>query len=275
MLFTLTFPAFDPVLVQFGPFAIRWYALAYVVGILLGWTYTRRLARRGDSPLTEVMLDDFVTWAVLGIILGGRIGYILFYMPGFYASDPLQVFAVWRGGMSFHGGLIGMILAMALFARRRGIRFFHLTDAVAAATPIGLFLGRLANFVNGELYGRPTDVPWAMIFPKDPAQLPRHPSQLYEAGLEGLLLFIFLTIAAWHFRALRRPGLDPAQQGLGPDAVGGQWTGEFGRHGGGLLHGVFSPPPSIWPKSGRPKSGRPERISGSSWPASAASAWRR
>ena len=204
----LPFPVINPILFQWGPLAIRWYALAYVAGILIGWTYTRRLARRGDSPLTEVMLDDFVTWAVLGIILGGRIGYILFYMPGFYASDPLQVFAVWKGGMSFHGGLIGMILAMALFARRRGIRFFHLTDAIAAATPIGLFLGRLANFVNGELYGRPTDVPWAMVFPKDPAQLPRHPSQLYEAGLEGLLLFVFLAIAAWRFRALRRPGLE-------------------------------------------------------------------
>jgi phosphatidylglycerol:prolipoprotein diacylglycerol transferase len=208
MLFSLTFPEIDPVLVQFGPFAIRWYALAYVVGVLIGWFYTRRLAARGDSPLTALMLDDFVTWAVLGIVLGGRIGYVLFYMPGYYAEHPLEVFSVWNGGMSFHGGLLGMITAMALFARRRKLRFFHLTDAVAAATPIGLFFGRLANFVNGELYGRATDVPWAMVFPRDDQHLPRHPSQLYEAGLEGILLFILLAIAAWGFRSLRRPGLE-------------------------------------------------------------------
>jgi len=207
MLFALPFPAIDPVLVSFGPFAIRWYALAYVVGILIGWRYARALAARGDNRLTADMLDDFVSWAVLGIVLGGRIGYVLFYQPVYYFQHPDQIIAVWHGGMSFHGGLIGMLLAMALFARRRGLRFFELTDAVAAATPIGLFFGRLANFINGELYGRPTDVPWAMIFPNDPSHLPRHPSQLYEAGLEGLLLFTLLAVAAWRFRSLRKIGL--------------------------------------------------------------------
>jgi phosphatidylglycerol:prolipoprotein diacylglycerol transferase len=207
MLFALPFPAIDPVLVSLGPFAIRWYALAYVVGILIGWRYTRTLAARGDSRLTPDKLDDFVSWAVLGIVLGGRIGYVLFYQAGYYAAHPDQIVAVWHGGMSFHGGLVGMLLAMALFARRQGLRFFELTDAVAAATPIGLFFGRLANFINGELYGRPSDVPWAMIFPNDPDHLPRHPSQLYEAGLEGLLLFALLAVAVWHFRALRQVGL--------------------------------------------------------------------
>jgi phosphatidylglycerol---prolipoprotein diacylglyceryl transferase len=208
MLYVLPFPAIDPVLVEIGPFAIRWYALAYVVGILIGWRYARGLAARGESPLTPVLLDDFVTWAVLGIVLGGRLGYILFYDLGAYLASPLQIFAVWHGGMSFHGGLIGMILAMILFARRHGLRFFHLADPVAAATPIGLFLGRLANFVNGELYGRPADVPWAMVFPRDETKLPRHPSQLYEAGLEGILLFILLFIAARRFHVLRRPGME-------------------------------------------------------------------
>jgi len=207
VLYSLAFPVIDPVLVQFGPFTIRWYALSYIFGILLAWRYTRALAARGDSPLTPAMLDDFVTWAVLGIVLGGRIGYVLFYQPVFYTENPAEIFAVWRGGMSFHGGLIGIILAMALFARRRGLRFFHLTDAIATATPIGLFLGRLANFVNGELFGRPSNVPWAMVFPNG-GPLPRHPSQLYEAALEGLLLFAVLATAAWRYRSLRRPGME-------------------------------------------------------------------
>jgi phosphatidylglycerol:prolipoprotein diacylglycerol transferase len=209
MLYVLPFPVIDPVLVSIGPFAIRWYALAYVVGILIGWRYARGLAARGESPLTPILLDDFVTWAVLGIVLGGRLGYILFYDLAQYIEHPLRVFAVWQGGMSFHGGLLGMIIAMALFARRHHLRFFQLTDPVAAATPIGLFLGRLANFVNGELYGRPTDVPWAMVFPRDlPLQLPRHPSQLYEAGLEGILLFIVLFVAVRRFNVLRKPGME-------------------------------------------------------------------
>jgi phosphatidylglycerol---prolipoprotein diacylglyceryl transferase len=206
--YVLLFPAIDPVLIQVGPIAIRWYALAYVVGILVGWRYARSLAARSDGPLTPVMLDDFVSWAVLGIVLGGRLGYIVFYDLPLYLEHPLQILALWHGGMSFHGGLLGMILAMVLFARRHDLRFFHLADPIAAATPIGLFLGRLANFINGELYGRPSDVPWAMAFPRDPTGQPRHPSQLYEAGLEGVVLFVLLFIAARVFNALRWPGLE-------------------------------------------------------------------
>ena len=206
MFFTLAFPTIDPVAIQIGPFALRWYALAYVVSILLGWRYARALVARNESPLTPKMLDDFVGWAVLGIVLGGRIGYVVFYNPGYYLENPLQIFALWQGGMSFHGGLIGVISAMALFAHRRDLRVFQLSDTVAAATPIGLFFGRLANFTNGELFGWPSHVPWAMVFPNG-GPLPRHPSQLYEAALEGLLLFCVLAVAAWRYQALRRPGL--------------------------------------------------------------------
>jgi phosphatidylglycerol:prolipoprotein diacylglycerol transferase len=206
--YVLPFPTIDPVLVQVGPIAIRWYALAYVIGILLGWRYARSLAARSEGPLTPAMLDDFVSWAVLGIVLGGRLGYILFYDLGLYLEHPLQILALWHGGMSFHGGLLGMILVMVLFARRHRLRFFHLADPIAAATPIGLFLGRLANFINGELYGRPSDVSWAMVFPRDPTAQPRHPSQLYEAGLEGIVLFILLFIAARRFEALKWPGME-------------------------------------------------------------------
>ena len=207
MLFTIAFPMIDPVVVSIGPFAIRWYALAYIVGIFIGWRYTRALAARRDSPLRPLLLDDFVTWAVLGIVLGGRFGYVLFYQLPFYVANPLEVFAVWRGGMSFHGGLLGVTLATALFARRKRLRFLHLSDALSAATPIGLFFGRLANFINGELFGRPSSVPWAMVFPNG-GPLPRHPSQLYEAALEGLGLFLVLAVAAWRYRALRRPGME-------------------------------------------------------------------
>src|SRR5258706_12253585 len=206
MFFAIPFPVIDPVLIDIGPFAIRWYALAYVFSILLGWRYTRALAAQKQSPLTPAMLDDFVSWAVLGIVLGGRIGYVVFYNGAYYLDHPLQAFEVWHGGMSFHGGLIGVITAMALFARSRKLRFFHIADALAAATPIGLFFGRLANFINGELFGRETDVPWAMVFPSGGPN-PRHPSQLYEAGLEGLLLVVVLPGGAWRFEGLRGPGL--------------------------------------------------------------------
>jgi len=206
MFFAIPFPVIDPVAVQLGPFAIRWYALAYVVGIIIGWRYARALAGQKRSPLTPTMVDDFVTWAVLGIVLGGRIGYVVFYNAGYYLAHPVEALYLWHGGMSFHGGLIGVITAMALFVRKRGIRFFHLTDVVAAVTPIGLFFGRLANFINGELFGRETDVPWAMVFPNGGPN-PRHPSQLYEAILEGLVLFTVLAIIAWRYKGLARPGL--------------------------------------------------------------------
>jgi len=206
----LQFPDFDPVLVHIGPFAIRWYALAYIVGILLGWLYARAIIRTerfwgGPAPMTVADYDDFIVWVTLGIILGGRIGYVTFYSPGYFSQHPLEMLQLWKGGMSFHGGFTGCVVAVVLFAKARGVPMLSLGDVTCTVGPIGLFLGRLANFINGELWGRPTDVPWAMVFPTG-GPLPRHPSQLYEASLEGLLLFaaLFLLVRAG---ALRRPGL--------------------------------------------------------------------
>jgi phosphatidylglycerol:prolipoprotein diacylglycerol transferase len=209
MLYVIPFPAFDPVLVRFGPLAIRWYALAYIVGILAGWLYARRIIRTekhwgGPAPMTVEDFDDFVLWVTLGIILGGRIGYVLFYNPSYFAAYPAEIVQLWKGGMSFHGGFLGCVLAVLLFARYRGLAFLPLGDVTCAAGPIGLFLGRIANFINGELWGRPSDVPWAMVFPNG-GPLPRHPSQLYEAGLEGLLLLAALAVLI-HCGALKRPG---------------------------------------------------------------------
>jgi len=209
-LFVLPFPMFDPVLVTIGPFAIRWYALAYIVGILLGWLYARMLIRStkvwgGPAPFTLTDFDDFVLWVTLGIILGGRLGYVLFYNLDYFLGHPAEVIQLWHGGMSFHGGFIGCVLAVVLFARRRKISTLSLGDVACAAGPIGLFLGRLANFINSELWGRVSDVPWAMVFPTG-GPLPRHPSQLYEAGLEGVVLFCLLAIMV-RMGALRRPGL--------------------------------------------------------------------
>ena len=201
-LLALPFPAIDPVLIQIGPFAIRWYALAYIFGLVLGWQYLRWLVRRPGWQLTPEALDDLLLYVTLGVVLGGRLGYILFYRPDFYLTDPLEILKVWQGGMSFHGGLLGVVAACALFARRRGIAILEVGDAIACAAPIGLFLGRLANFINGELWGRPSDVPWAMVFPGG-GPLPRHPSQLYEAALEGLLLFAVMT---WFALRPRPPG---------------------------------------------------------------------
>lgn len=202
----LPFPDIDPVAVQIGPLAIRWYALAYIAGILLGWWYVTHLSRRWASPVTVEHLGDFVLWTTLGIVLGGRLGYVLFYNLDRYLADPLQIFVIWRGGMSFHGGLLGVVSATWLFARQRGLPVLAFGDLIACAAPIGLFFGRIANFINGELYGRPTDLPWAMVFPNG-GPMPRHPSQLYEAFLEGLLLFVLLAILAHRPGVYRRPGL--------------------------------------------------------------------
>jgi phosphatidylglycerol:prolipoprotein diacylglycerol transferase len=207
----MTYPKFDPVLISVGPFAIRWYALAYIAGILLGWLYARRIIANerywgGPAPFTVVDYDDFVLWVTLGIILGGRTGYVLFYNFDHFLANPAEIVQVWKGGMSFHGGFLGCVLAVILFAWKRGIPFLSVGDITCAVGPIGLFLGRLANFVNGELWGRETDVPWAMIFPLDPAQLPRHPSQLYEATLEGLVLLLILHVLIRR-GALERPGV--------------------------------------------------------------------
>jgi phosphatidylglycerol:prolipoprotein diacylglycerol transferase len=206
----LDFPAFDPVIVSIGPFAIRWYALAYIFGILFGWLYARAIIRNetfwgGKAPLTVTDFDDYIVWVTLGIILGGRIGYVLFYNPAFFLAHPGEIIQLWNGGMSFHGGFAGCVLAVVLFAWRRKIPVLPLGDITCAVAPIGLLLGRLANFINGELWGRPTDVPWAMVFPGG-GPLPRHPSQLYEAALEGLLLLIVLALAV-RAGALKRPGL--------------------------------------------------------------------
>jgi phosphatidylglycerol---prolipoprotein diacylglyceryl transferase len=209
-LLALTFPDFDPILIRIGPFAIRWYALAYICGILIGWVYARAIVASkrlwgGPAPMTVVDFDDFILWVTLGIILGGRTGYVLFYNFPYFAAHPLEIFQLWKGGMSFHGGFVGCIVAVALFAHRRHIPVLSLGDVVCAVGPIGLFLGRIANFINGELWGRPTDVPWAMVFPGG-GGAPRHPSQLYEAALEGLLLTAVLGLMV-RFGALKRPGL--------------------------------------------------------------------
>ncbi|HYQ07076.1 MAG TPA: prolipoprotein diacylglyceryl transferase [Xanthobacteraceae bacterium] len=206
----IPFPAINPVLISIGPFAVRWYALAYIVGIIAGWFYARAIISSpklwgGPAPLTVTDFDDFVIWITLGIILGGRIGYVLFYNFAHFAANPIEIPQLWNGGMSFHGGVIGCTVAIALFALRRDIAILSLADVTAAVAPIGLFLGRIANFINGELWGRPSDVPWAMVFPHG-GPVPRHPSQLYEATLEGVVLFI---VVAYLVRsgALKRPGV--------------------------------------------------------------------
>ena len=206
----IPFPHVDPIAIAIGPLAIRWYALSYIVGILGGWLYARALIRRpalwgGKPPLTVSDYDDFVLWVTLGIVLGGRLGYVLFYNPAYFAAHPGDILQLWKGGMSFHGGFLGCVAAVVLFARVRGISFLSLGDITCAVGPIGLFFGRLANFINGELWGRPSDVPWAMVFPSG-GPTPRHPSQLYEAALEGLVLLIILFVLI-RLGALRRPGL--------------------------------------------------------------------
>jgi phosphatidylglycerol:prolipoprotein diacylglycerol transferase len=197
------------VLISVGPFVIRWYALAYIVGILGGWFYARAIVRSqtlwgGPAPLTVADYDDFVLWVTLGIILGGRLGYVLFYNPVYFATHPVEMVQLWKGGMSFHGGFLGCVIAVVLFARRRKIPILSLGDVTCAVAPIGLFLGRIANFINGELWGRPSDVPWAMVFP-GAGPLPRHPSQLYEATLEGIVLLGVLALLM-RLGALKRPG---------------------------------------------------------------------
>src|SRR6202795_3730290 len=206
----LPFPAINPILISIGPLAVRWYALAYIVGIIAGWFYARAIIASerlwgGPAPLTVIDFDDFVIWITVGIILGGRTGYVLFYNLPHFIEHPRQIFELWNGGMSFHGGVAGCIVAIVAFALKRGIPMLSLGDVTAAVCPIGLFLGRVANFINGELWGRPTDVPWAMVFPNG-GPVPRHPSQLYEATLEGLVLFIILAIAM-RMGALKGPGL--------------------------------------------------------------------
>ncbi len=205
MFLTLPFLNIDPILFQVGPLAVRWYSLAYIAGLVLGCMYIRHLARRLDNLISPDDAMDFMTWATVGVILGGRLGYILFYKSAFYMDNPLQILYVWQGGMSFHGGFLGVVVAGVVFARRRQIPILKFADLVACAAPIGLFFGRIANYINGELYGRVTDVPWAVIFPTGGPE-PRHPSQLYEALLEGLVLFVIVNWL-WRMQAVQsRPG---------------------------------------------------------------------
>lgn len=206
----LPFPEIDPVIVQIGPLAIHWYGLGYVVGIMFAWWYSKRLVATPHlwagnvAPMKPEDLDDFLVWAAVGVVAGGRLGYILFYDLARYIDSPLDILAVWQGGMSFHGGMLGTILAMVLFARRRGIPAWSLLDVVAAGVPVGLGLVRVANFINSELWGRPTDVAWAFVFPTGGPE-PRHPSQLYEALLEGVVLFLVLMLLTWSGLKLKRP----------------------------------------------------------------------
>ncbi len=208
----LTYPQIDPVFLQIGPIALRWYGLAYVAGILCGWMYGRylvstpRLWPNGVSPITRTQIDDFIVWITIGIVAGGRLGSIFFYDFDRIAADPLSAFRIWEGGMSFHGGLIGVTIAMLLFCRTQKVPFFSLVDVVAASVPFGLFFGRIANFINGELWGAPTSVSWAMVFPHAGPE-PRHPSQLYEAALEGIVLFLVLRFVTHGLKGLGRPRL--------------------------------------------------------------------
>jgi phosphatidylglycerol---prolipoprotein diacylglyceryl transferase len=193
----MNFPNFDPVAFSIGPLAIRWYALAYIAGIVLAWRYVLWLVAKPPRLLSRDNCDDLVTWCTIGIILGGRLGQVFLWEPEYYLANPLEILMIWKGGMAFHGGLLGVIAAMFIYARVKKIPFFAIADPIAAAAPIGLLLGRIANFINGELWGRVTDVPWAVVFPDPRAgPFPRHPSQLYEAALEGVVLFIALFILA-------------------------------------------------------------------------------
>ncbi|MCQ1810461.1 prolipoprotein diacylglyceryl transferase [Neorhizobium galegae] len=207
----MPFPNIDPVAFSIGPLAVHWYGLAYVAGIMLGWFYARRLAangslwKDGQSPITAVQLDDFLVWVAAGIVLGGRIGYILFYDMGAVAANPIRAIEIWNGGMSFHGGFIGATIAMIIFARRNAIPVWSMFDTVAAVVPFGLFFGRIANFINGELWGRLSSAPWAVVFPTG-GPFSRHPSQLYEAGLEGIVLVLVLALLIFRFKALKVPG---------------------------------------------------------------------
>jgi phosphatidylglycerol:prolipoprotein diacylglycerol transferase len=218
-LLEIPYPNINPVAIELGPFVIKWYGLAYLTGLLLGWAYIRRLLsqprlwRGGVAPFSAEKVDDLLLYMTAGVILGGRLGFVLFYEPQNYLAHPLEVFQVWKGGMAFHGALIGCGLAIWAFARRNRVNVWSAMDACCASVPLGLLFGRLANFVNGELYGRPSTVPWAMVFPEARLQhpavepTPRHPSQLYESFTEGLVLFLVLRLLTHRFDSLKRPGL--------------------------------------------------------------------
>lgn len=191
----LSFPAFDPVALEIGSLKIRWYGISYMIGIFTAWKLGALLLRHYGNGLKEKILEDSLIWLIIGIVVGGRLGYVIFYSPHLFWTDPIEIFKTWHGGMSFHGGTIGVLVALTLYIRRTQTSFLSLADIIACVAPIGLFFGRIANFINGELWGRPTAVGWAMVFPYAD-ELPRHPSQLYEAASEGLLLFLIL-LSLW------------------------------------------------------------------------------
>ena len=195
----------DPVALDLGFFQLRWYSLAYLFGIIIGWWYLLKLLREPGAPMAKRHADDMVFYATLGIILGGRLGYVLFYRPGYYLENPLEIVQLWDGGMSFHGGVIGVSLGILWMARKHKLDWLRIHDYVACCIPFGLFLGRLANFVNAELWGRQTDLPWGIVFP-NAGGVARHPSQLYEAALEGIVLFVILWALFWKTRARWQPG---------------------------------------------------------------------
>ena len=193
----IAFPDIDPIAFQFGFIAIRWYSLAYIFGLIGAWGLALKMSRISQSPFTVLKIDDFLVWATFGIIIGGRLGYVLFYNLRYFLEFPLHILALWEGGMSFHGGLLGVVIATFLFAWKKQVPPLAIGDIIVCVAPIGLFLGRLANFINGELFGRIShSVPWVMVFPGGGPE-PRHPSQLYEATMEGIVLFIILNVLWW------------------------------------------------------------------------------
>jgi phosphatidylglycerol:prolipoprotein diacylglycerol transferase len=236
---TLAFPAIDPVALEIGPFVLRWYALAYIAGIVLGWWLARRLVALSPVAATRDQLDDAVTWVTLGIILGGRLGYVLFYRPGYYVGAPWEALYVWQGGMAFHGGMLGVAIALLWFCRRQKIDPLLFGDRVACVVPIGLFFGRLANFANGELWGRVTDVSWGMVFPHGGPE-PRHPSQLYQAFLEGVCLFVLMQLLVRIPTVRARPGLlcGIFLMGYGVARIIGEFFRQPDAHLGFLAFGV-------------------------------------
>jgi len=202
---------FDPIFIDLGIVQIRWYSIAYILGIVLGWIYIKKIIlnytqKNISSSLSEKNFDDIIIYLIFGIIIGGRLGYVSIYNFQYYLSNFLEIFMIWKGGMSFHGGLIGVVIASFLFAKKNKLNFLEIVDAVSCAAPIGLFFGRIANFINGELYGKVSTLPWSVIFPTG-GYIPRHPSQLYEAALEGIILFIIINFFAFKKKAILKFGL--------------------------------------------------------------------
>ncbi|WP_341793444.1 MULTISPECIES: prolipoprotein diacylglyceryl transferase [unclassified Rickettsia] len=202
----MVFPNIDPIIFSIGPLAVSWYSLSYVTGILLGWRYASKIIEKFNLSITKKNLEDFISWAIIGIIVGGRIGYVLLYNPYKYLTNPIEILKTYEGGMSFHGGLIGLIISAYFFCKKHNINLLSLADIISSAAPIGLFFGRIANFINGELYGRVTSSSFGMIFPNSDLR-PRHPSQLYEAFFEGLVLFLILACLVFKYQTIKRSGL--------------------------------------------------------------------